>query len=73
MRAKSRRLRQNAGGLDLIVIDYLQLMSATLPSAGGKRFESRTQEVSAISRGLEGAGQRDACAGDCAVAVVARQ
>jgi replicative DNA helicase len=53
MRAKSRRLRQNAGGLDLIVIDYLQLMSATLPSAGGKRFESRTQEVSAISRGLK--------------------
>jgi replicative DNA helicase len=53
MRAKARRLKQTAGGLDLVVVDYLQLMSATLPSAGGKRFESRTQEVSAISRGLK--------------------
>jgi replicative DNA helicase len=53
MRAKVRRLRQNAGGLDLVVVDYLQLMSATLPSAGGKRYENRTQEVSAISRGLK--------------------
>src|SRR5580693_7674080 len=53
MRAKSRRLKQNAGGLDLIVVDYLQLMSATLPSMGGKRYENRTQEVSAISRGLK--------------------
>jgi replicative DNA helicase len=53
MRAKARRLKQNAGQLDLIVIDYLQLMSATLPTAGGKRYENRTQEVSAISRGLK--------------------
>jgi replicative DNA helicase len=53
MRAKARRLRQTAGGLDLILVDYLQLMSATLPSAGGKRYENRTQEVSAISRGLK--------------------
>ena len=53
MRAKARRLKQNAGGLDLIVVDYLQLMSATLPSAGGKRYENRTQEVAAISRGLK--------------------
>ena len=45
MRAKARRLRQTAGGLDLVVVDYLQLMSATLPSAGGKRYENRTQEV----------------------------
>ena len=53
MRAKARRLKQNAGGLGLVVVDYLQLMSATLPSAGGKRYENRTQEVSAISRGLK--------------------
>ncbi len=53
MRAKSRRLRQKAGKLDLIVVDYLQLMSATLPSAGGKRYENRVQEVAAISRGLK--------------------
>lgn len=53
MRAKARRLKQKAGKLDLIVIDYLQLMSATLPSAGSKHFENRVQEVSAISRGLK--------------------
>jgi replicative DNA helicase len=54
MRAKARRLKQNAGGLDLIVVDYLQLMSATLPSSSKKGYENRTQEVSAISRGLKG-------------------
>jgi replicative DNA helicase len=53
MRAKARRLKQTVGGLDLVVVDYLQLMSATLPSSGGKRYENRTQEVSAISRGLK--------------------
>jgi replicative DNA helicase len=53
MRAKARRLRQNAGGLDLVVVDYLQLMTATLPSGGKKGYENRTQEVSAISRGLK--------------------
>ena len=53
MRAKARRLQQNAGGLDLIVVDYLQLMTATLPSSGKKGYENRTQEVSAISRGLK--------------------
>jgi replicative DNA helicase len=53
MRAKARRLKHTHGGLDLVMVDYLQLMSATLPSAGGKRYENRTQEVSAISRGLK--------------------
>ena len=53
MRAKARRLKQQVGGLDLVVVDYLQLMSATLPANGGKRYENRTQEVSAISRGLK--------------------
>jgi replicative DNA helicase len=50
MRAKARRLKQQNGSLDLIVIDYLQLMTG---STGPKGFESRTQEVSAISRGLK--------------------
>jgi replicative DNA helicase len=54
MRAKARRLKQNEGGLDLVVVDYLQLMTATLPSNGKKGYENRTQEVSAISRGLKG-------------------
>jgi replicative DNA helicase len=53
MRAKARRLRQNGRGLDLVVVDYMQLMSATPPSGGGRRYENRTQEVSAISRGLK--------------------
>lgn len=52
MRAKARRLRQQQGSLDLIVIDYLQLMTGS--ATGGQRsFENRTQEVSAISRGLK--------------------
>jgi replicative DNA helicase len=55
MRAKARRLRQQQGTLDLIVIDYLQLMTGTPPggAGGAKRYENRTQEVSAISRGLK--------------------
>ena len=53
MRAKARRLQRSQGGLDLIVVDYLQLMSASAIGSGGKRYENRTQEVSAISRGLK--------------------
>jgi replicative DNA helicase len=53
MRAKARRLKQQAGSIDLIVIDYLQLMSASGMGPNNKRFENRTQEVSAISRGLK--------------------
>src|SRR3989475_10225763 len=48
MRAKARRLQQSQGALDLIIVDYLQLMSG-----GSRRYENRTQEVSAISRGLK--------------------
>jgi len=48
MRAKTRRLVAEQKKLDLIVVDYLQLMS------GSKRTESRQQEVSAISRELKG-------------------
>lgn len=47
MRAKSRRLKAEHG-LDLLIIDYLQLMS------GRGRIESRQQEVSQISRDLKG-------------------
>ncbi|OLC90680.1 MAG: replicative DNA helicase, partial [Acidobacteria bacterium 13_1_40CM_4_58_4] len=49
MRAKARRLQQSQGKLDLIIVDYLQLMAG-----GSRRYENRTQEVSAISRGLKG-------------------
>jgi replicative DNA helicase len=53
MRAKARRLQRQQGGLDLIVIDYLQLMTASSFGIGARRYENRTQEVSAISRGLK--------------------
>jgi replicative DNA helicase len=46
MRAKSQRLKREKG-LDLIIVDYLQLMM------GHGRFDNRTQEVSQISRGLK--------------------
>ena len=45
--AKARRLKQEHG-LDLVMVDYLQLMS------GGRSVSSRTEEVSSISRGLKG-------------------
>jgi replicative DNA helicase len=48
MRAKTRRLVSEQKKLDLIVVDYLQLM------AGSRRTESRQQEVSQISRELKG-------------------
>lgn len=48
IRAKARRLKQR-GSLDLVVIDYLQL----LQYGGGRRPESRQQEVSDISRQLK--------------------
>src|SRR5438034_11505068 len=48
MRAKARRLATEQKQLDMIVVDYLQLMSG---SSG--RFESRQQEVSQISRELK--------------------
>ncbi|UCR88288.1 replicative DNA helicase [Mycetocola spongiae] len=46
IRAKCRRLKQRVG-LQLVVIDYLQLMTS------GKRVESRQQEVSEFSRSLK--------------------
>ena len=49
MRSKARRL-QAEGGLDLVVIDYLQLMQGT---AGRNNSDNRQQEVSEISRGLK--------------------
>ena len=45
VRSKARRL-QSQSGVDLIIIDYLQLMA-------GKRSDNRVQEVSEISRGLK--------------------
>lgn len=48
IRAKCRRLASSKDGLGLVVIDYLQLVTS-----GGRRPESRQQEVSEISRSLK--------------------
>lgn len=48
IKAKCRRLAASEQGLGLVVIDYLQLVTS-----GGKRNESRQQEVSDISRSLK--------------------
>ena len=52
MRAKCRRLKHQEGTLDLIIIDYLQLMTGS-SGPGKKGFENRVQEVASISRGLK--------------------
>lgn len=49
IRSKCRRLKQEKG-LDMVIIDYLQLI---LGSGGPRRQENRQQEVSEISRTLK--------------------
>ncbi|GAF66382.1 replicative DNA helicase [Alkalihalobacillus trypoxylicola] len=48
IRAKCRRLKQEGGGLGMIMIDYLQLIQGN-----GRSGENRQQEVSEISRTLK--------------------
>lgn len=48
MKNKCRRFRQEKGDLDLVVIDYLQLMSM-----GGYRIEQREKEIAAITRSIK--------------------
>lgn len=47
IRAKSRRLKAEIKGLDLVIIDYLQLMTSR------RRIENRQQEIADISRSLK--------------------
>jgi replicative DNA helicase len=54
IRSKCRRLKMNHG-LDVIMIDYLQLMS------GGGKTENRQQEISTISRSLKGIAREMNC------------
>jgi replicative DNA helicase len=51
MRSKARRLSLEQG-LDLLVIDYLQLVQGTHRSRGGS--DNRVQEISEISRSIKG-------------------
>ncbi len=56
LRSKCRRLKAE-NGLGLIIIDYLQLMTATT----GKASESRQQEISEISRSLKAIAREINC------------
>ena len=49
MRSKCRKYKLEQG-LDVVIIDYLQLMTGSV----GKSSESRQQEISEISRSLKG-------------------
>lgn len=55
VRARARRLARQCGQLGLIIIDYMQLMSAN--SAG----ENRATEISEISRSLKGLAKELQC------------
>src|SRR5690606_35453269 len=55
VRARARRLARQCGQLGLIIIDYMQLMSAE--SAG----ENRATEISEISRSLKGLARELNC------------
>jgi replicative DNA helicase len=59
LRAKCRRLRQRQGRIDLVIVDYMQLMSA------GVKTGSRQEEVAHVSRSLK------ACAKELEVPVIA--
>jgi replicative DNA helicase len=49
LRTKARRLEAEQRGLDLVIVDYLQLMQGSL----NQKEANRVQEVSEISRGLK--------------------
>jgi replicative DNA helicase len=49
IKTRARRIARQFGGVALIVIDYLQLMT----SPGGKRNDNRVQELSEITRSLK--------------------
>jgi replicative DNA helicase len=55
LRARSRRLSRQCGKLGLIIVDYLQLMSANSPG------ENRATEISEISRNLKGLAKELGC------------
>ena len=56
LRARSRRLARSCGQLGLIIVDYLQLMSAA-----GSSGENRATEISEISRGLKALAKELQC------------
>jgi replicative DNA helicase len=57
LRSKCRKLKRENGGLDLVMVDYLQLMHA--PSDRGN--QSREQEIATISRSLKSLSKELEC------------
>jgi replicative DNA helicase len=57
LRSKCRKLKRENGGLDLVVVDYLQLMHA--PS--DRSSQSREQEIATISRSLKSLAKELQC------------
>jgi len=55
VRTRARRLARQCGKLGLIIIDYMQLMSASTPG------ENRATEISEISRSLKGLAKELDC------------
>ncbi len=55
VRSRCRRVARETGGLDLIVVDYLQLMRTA------DKAESRTNEISEISRSLKALAKEMRC------------
>lgn len=51
LRSRARRLRREADGLDLVIVDYIQLMHAT--GEGERRRDNRNLEIGDISRALK--------------------
>ena len=56
VRTRARRTSREAGGLKLIIVDYLQLMRGS-----SDRIENRTTEISEISRGLKALAKEMRC------------
>ncbi|MBQ0017760.1 MAG: replicative DNA helicase [Clostridiales bacterium] len=57
MKNKCRRFKAERGGLDLVIVDYLQLMSL-----GGNKTESREKEIAALSRSIKIMAKELGCA-----------
>lgn len=55
IRSRARRVAREAGGLDMIVVDYMQLMRTA------DKSENRTAEISEISRSLKALAKEMRC------------
>ncbi|MDA1074614.1 MAG: replicative DNA helicase [Proteobacteria bacterium] len=55
LRTRARRVAREAGGLGMIIVDYIQLMQ------GNGVFENRTNEISEISRSLKALAKEMEC------------